>query len=70
QQHTYRHDLESFLYVFIWLCFVYGPKGKGKEPTNALRDWSTFGRTFKSRAKVKFCDMGFGFELLMEDYPA
>ncbi|KAG5957896.1 hypothetical protein E4U57_001654 [Claviceps arundinis] len=70
QQHTYRHDLESFLYVFIWLCFVYGPKGKGKEPTNALRDWSTFGRTLKTRAKVKFCDMGFGFKLLMKDYPA
>ncbi|KAG6098805.1 hypothetical protein E4U14_007399 [Claviceps sp. LM454 group G7] len=70
QQHTYRHDLESFLYVFIWLCFVYGPKGKGKKPTNALRDWSTFGRTLKSRAKVKFCDMGFGFKLLMKDYPA
>ncbi|KAG6054252.1 hypothetical protein E4U32_007038 [Claviceps aff. humidiphila group G2b] len=70
QQHTYRHDLESFLYVFIWLCFVYGPKGKGKKPTNALRDWSTFGRTLKTRAKVKFCDMGFGFKLLMKDYPA
>ncbi|KAG6108507.1 hypothetical protein E4U13_006408, partial [Claviceps humidiphila] len=70
QQHTYRHDLESFLYVFIWLCFVYGPKGKGKEPTNALRAWSTFGSTFKSRVKVKFCDMGFGFGLLMKDYPA
>ncbi|KAG6134305.1 hypothetical protein E4U38_002448 [Claviceps purpurea] len=70
RQHTYRHDLESFLYVFIWLCFVYGPKGKGKKPTNALQDWSTFGRTFKSRSKVKFCDMGIGFQLLMEDYPA
>jgi hypothetical protein len=22
--HTYRHDLESFFYVFIWMCIRYG----------------------------------------------
>jgi serine/threonine protein kinase len=22
--HTYRHDLESFFYVFIWMCIHYG----------------------------------------------
>ncbi|KAG5957379.1 hypothetical protein E4U58_006127 [Claviceps cyperi] len=70
QQHTYRHDLESFLHVFIWLCFVYGPKGKGIKPTNALPDWSTFGETFKSTAKAKISDMGTGFKVLMQDYPA
>ncbi|KAG6101199.1 hypothetical protein E4U31_003729 [Claviceps sp. LM219 group G6] len=40
EQHTYRHDLESFLYVFMWLCFVYGAKGKGREPIDALPSWS------------------------------
>jgi len=24
--HTYRHDLESFFYVFIWMCIRYGHK--------------------------------------------
>ncbi|QSZ29959.1 hypothetical protein DSL72_004477 [Monilinia vaccinii-corymbosi] len=24
QGHTYRHDLESFFYVFIWMCVRYG----------------------------------------------
>jgi len=22
--HTYRHDLESFFYVFLWTCICYG----------------------------------------------
>jgi hypothetical protein len=26
--HTYRHDLESFFYVFIWMCIRYGHNGE------------------------------------------
>ena len=27
--HTYRHDLESMFYVFIWMCIRYGHEGVG-----------------------------------------
>jgi len=27
--HTYRHDLESFFYVFIWMCIRYGREEAG-----------------------------------------
>ncbi|KAF7858906.1 hypothetical protein EAF04_008947 [Stromatinia cepivora] len=37
--HTYRHDLESFFYVFIWMCIRYGhedvhPPSDKPKPTN------------------------------------
>lgn len=25
--HTYRHDLESFFYVFLWTIICYDPEG-------------------------------------------
>jgi hypothetical protein len=28
--HTYRHDLESFFYVFIWMCIRYGYEDVGE----------------------------------------
>jgi hypothetical protein len=49
--HTYRHDLESFLYVFLWMCIRYGQADMegGSEPnkktrlsaTSRLRRWYT-----------------------------
>lgn len=27
--HTYRHDLESFFYVFLWMCIRYGYEDPG-----------------------------------------
>ena len=39
--HTYRHDLESFFYVFLSLCIRYGwPEGM-KPKTDPLRGWYT-----------------------------
>ena len=39
--HTYRHDLESFFYVFLSLCIRYGwPDGK-KPKTDPLKRWYT-----------------------------
>ncbi|KAH6701368.1 hypothetical protein BKA61DRAFT_495533, partial [Leptodontidium sp. MPI-SDFR-AT-0119] len=29
--HIYRHDLESFFYVFVWMCIRYGYEGTGKQ---------------------------------------
>ncbi|KAG9242164.1 hypothetical protein BJ878DRAFT_536067 [Calycina marina] len=46
--HTYRHDLESFFYVFIWMCIRYGYEGTSRQKpkvmrpkTNILRGWYT-----------------------------
>ncbi|XMA19891.1 hypothetical protein WAI453_012682 [Rhynchosporium graminicola] len=47
--HTYRHDLESFFYVFIWMCIRNGFEGTGRQKVNKgmrtkiniLRGWYT-----------------------------
>ncbi|KAI9799669.1 MAG: hypothetical protein M1825_004404 [Sarcosagium campestre] len=47
--HTYRHDLESFFYVFLWMCIRYGYEGVARQKlekllrpkTNLLRGWYT-----------------------------
>ncbi|KAG6108505.1 hypothetical protein E4U13_006406 [Claviceps humidiphila] len=68
QQHTYRHDLESFLYIFIWLCFVYGAQGKGREPTDAIPGWSK--GSLNLIAQLKLGHMGSAFNLFMKEFPA
>jgi len=38
--HTYRHDLESFFYVFLWVIIRYGQgPDKNLPKTSQLRDW-------------------------------
>jgi hypothetical protein len=45
--HTYRHDLESFFYVFTWMCICHGhdyinnrqASKKGPLATSKLRRW-------------------------------
>jgi hypothetical protein len=62
--HTYRHDLESFFYVFIWMCIRYGYEGTGRQKlnklmrpkTNILRGWYT--GTYAEIANVKQGHMG------------
>ncbi len=62
--HTYRHDLESFFYVFVWICIRYGYEGTGRQKagkvvrpkTNILRGWYTGIYTEIARNKVG--DMG------------
>ena len=34
--HVYQHDLESFLYVLIWICMTYECPGIWKKDTKAL----------------------------------
>lgn len=41
KMHTYRHDLESFLYVFLWLA-VCKRSAEPPEPSR-LRQWSSSG---------------------------
>ncbi|XMA13633.1 hypothetical protein WAI453_006424 [Rhynchosporium graminicola] len=57
--HTYRHDLESFFYVFIWMCIRHGHEGTDRQKvnkvmrtkTNILRGWYT--RTYTEIANTK-----------------
>ena len=70
--HTYRHDLESFLYVLIWLCARRGwdlcenPKGRPKE--SVLTKW--YSGSLKEIARSKLGDMHVdGFEGILEEFP-
>jgi hypothetical protein len=61
--HTYRHDLESFFYVFIWMCIRYGYEGIGRQKlnklmrpkTNILQGWYT--GTYVDIARNKTVDI-------------
>lgn len=56
EQHTYRHDLESFFYVFIWLCVHYHPGGARISPHPTTLDaWGSGG--YLDAAARKSCDM-------------
>lgn len=62
--HTYRHDLESFFYVFIWMCIRHGHEGTGRQKvdkvmrpkTNTLGGWYT--GTYIDIATTKEAHMG------------
>ncbi|KAG9230390.1 hypothetical protein BJ875DRAFT_487995 [Amylocarpus encephaloides] len=62
--HTYRHDLESFFFVFVWMCIRYGYADTGRQKpnkpmrpkTNILRGWYT--RIYVEIARNKVGDMG------------
>ena len=70
--HTYRHDLESFFYVLIWLCARRGwdlcgnPKGRPEE--SRLRNWYT--GTFDQIVDAKEHHMGAdGFQKILMEFP-
>jgi Fungal protein kinase len=54
--HTYRHDLESFFYVFLTLCIRYG--WKSMAPKDPLRAWYT--GSFEDICRMKRGDIGRG----------
>jgi serine/threonine protein kinase len=55
--HTYRHDLESFFYVFLWVIIRYGGEtGKNLPETSRLRDW--YKETYQQIATIKEAHMG------------
>ncbi|KAI0552229.1 hypothetical protein F4679DRAFT_536452 [Xylaria curta] len=69
--HKFRHDLESFFYVLIWMC-VYQWRincDKERETQNSeLRKWSS--GSFKDIAKNKEADMGMnGLNRIMDEFP-
>ncbi|TWU79100.1 hypothetical protein ED733_008727 [Metarhizium rileyi] len=70
--HTYRHDLESFFYVLLWMCALqswnHGFGGKEPPRDSALRGWET--GTFKQIAAVKVGHMTVnGLQEVMDEFP-
>ena len=70
--HTYRHDLESFFYVLLWICArrawerEFGCKLVDRPIESMLRNWYT--GSYKEIARSKQYDMGVdGFEELLTD---
>lgn len=76
--HTFRHDLESFFYVFLWICIQYPifpgdkAKAKGRVWKPVLNQWAS---TFECAAAAKWGDMGragmgsgLGLERLLEKF--
>jgi Fungal protein kinase len=52
ESHTYRHDLESFFYVFLWICIIYrGPNKERRKIPKEIKEWIL--GDFKSIAKIK-----------------
>ncbi|KAG9237290.1 hypothetical protein BJ875DRAFT_533004 [Amylocarpus encephaloides] len=69
--HTYRHDLESFFYVFIWMCIRNGHEVAGDRrrvrpaKTSILRGWYT--GTYTEIANTKRGHM-VGFEDITAEF--
>lgn len=70
EPHTYRHDLESFLYVLIWLCIHHLPGNKLVRPApTVLAAWA--GPSFLDAAARKRGDMEpGGFDVLVSHFAA
>ncbi|ORY57479.1 serine/threonine-protein kinase Sgk2 [Pseudomassariella vexata] len=71
--HTYRHDLESFFYVLLWMCarqsWNNGFGGVEKPPKESLfRKWEI--GSFRDIARIKAGDMTVdGLEVIMGEFP-
>ncbi|KAI1271450.1 serine/threonine-protein kinase Sgk2 [Xylaria sp. FL0933] len=64
--HTYRHDLEAFFYVLIWLCAYRAREGQQKSPL--LARWHN--GTYEQIAQSKRGDMDQGgLENLLQLFP-
>lgn len=75
--HTFRHDLESFYYVFLWICVREQPWTEARKYQNRM--WNTvlddWGSTFEKAARTKWGDMGraaagsgMGLERILEEF--
>lgn len=72
--HTYRHDLESFFYVLLWMCARnswsngFAKEGEIQPRDSILRGWEI--GSFKDIAKAKIGDMRVdGLEQIFEEFP-
>jgi Fungal protein kinase len=67
--HTYRHDLESFFYVFLWVIIRYGQKAyRNASRASRLRGWYT--GTYEEIARNKTGDMNKSqFKKITAEFP-
>jgi len=72
--HTYRHDLESFFYVLLWICARrvwergFGCRVTDRPKESMLSEWYT--GSFKEIARRKEHAMGVsGFKAICEEFP-
>ena len=72
--HTYRHDLESFFYVLLWICArrawetEFGCNAADRPIKNVLKRWYT--GTYDDIARNKRGDMHIdGFEDILDGFP-
>ncbi|KAK5999022.1 hypothetical protein PT974_01409 [Cladobotryum mycophilum] len=70
--HTYRHDLEAFFYVLVWLCarrgWALAGTSKRPEAKTILSHWYT--GTYEDIARSKRGDMDKnGLETILREYP-
>ncbi len=68
--HTYRHDLESFFYVFLWIIIRHDPKGGERDLSkeSRLRAWYT--GSYEQIADAKMCHMlKDRFKLILDEFP-
>ncbi|KAG6113891.1 hypothetical protein E4U13_003626 [Claviceps humidiphila] len=63
--HTYRHDLESFLYVFLWTIITNHADSPPK--ASKLRQWSKGG--WDELALCKLHDMDQSFQSILQEFP-
>ncbi|KAI1433714.1 serine/threonine-protein kinase Sgk2 [Xylaria sp. CBS 124048] len=63
---TYRHDLESFFYVLVWLC-IQGPRDQSPPEETRLAAWQM--DIYEDSARIKRGDMDVsGFEPILSEF--
>ncbi|KAF2453067.1 hypothetical protein BDY21DRAFT_388293 [Lineolata rhizophorae] len=71
KQHTYRHDVESFFYVIVWVIISHRPGGsQGLSKESQLRDWYRGSYTHIATIKRGQMDRGGFKDILAEFLPA
>lgn len=67
--HTYRHDLESFFYVFLWIIIQHNPEGGEKQlpKESELRKWYTGSNRAIALAKTAHMLVQ-GFRYILDEF--
>jgi hypothetical protein len=53
-KHLYRHDLESFIWVFIWICFTYSEGALLPAESRPLDQWARYDAVTCGKEKYFF----------------
>ncbi|KAI9863684.1 MAG: hypothetical protein M1813_003707 [Trichoglossum hirsutum] len=66
--HTYRHDLESLFYVFLWVIIQYGQQDKMLPEESCLREWHV-GSYFGIASNKTGVMVAPRFEFILDEFP-